>query len=401
MSFMSMAIVSAQWFLFGYSFAFGPGTEGFGSFQWGALTNVFGSASGVYGWGIPHLVWVVFQCMFAAITPALISGAIVGRMRFISYVIFIFVWTTVVYDTLAHWMWSWTLDDTWTIVPAGWLMNLGGVGTGAIDFAGGTVIHISSGFSALAASLVVGRGATKQSPHNVPMVIIGTTLLWFGWFGFNAGSAAGAVAVIGGETSFASLAFLNTHLAAASAALSWMAVEKIAGAQPSAVGAACGAVAGLVAVTPACGFVMPWAAVVIGLIVSPVCFAMVKLKEKIGYDDTLDAFAIHGVGGIVGSLLTGAFADETLALAVPALKNGRANLVGYQAAAIAVSATFSFVVTALILLILKYSPLGLRISEEAESEGIDASEHGGAAYDQKKVEGTSFAGMVAANPKFD
>lgn len=367
MSFVSMAIVSVQWFLFGYSFAFAPNLPGWGSFAWACLLPIGMKPSGLYGYGIPHLLFVAFQCQFAQITPALISGAVIGRMKFYVYVIFIFIWTSLIYDALAHWVWSWYFNDAWELKPEGFLGSLG-----AIDYAGGTVIHISSGFSALAAALVLGKTkAGKTQPHNVPMVVIGTSFLWFGWFGFNAGSAVEA-------SGKAATAFINTHLAASSAALTWMVVEKIAGKQPSAIGACSGAVAGLVAITPACGFVLPWHAIIFGIIVSPISYGFIVLKEKIGYDDTLDVFAIHGMGGVTGALLTGLFATTQVNF-IDGAFYGNGPLFGYQLAEVVVAAVYSFFGTGAILLILK-ATLGIRISEENEKAGIDASEHGGAAY---------------------
>jgi Amt family ammonium transporter len=248
MSFAALAIVSVQWYLFGYSFAFGPGTDGWGSFQWGALTDISYQPSAVYGWAIPHIVFVVFQCMFAAITPALISGSVIGRFRFTSFCVFVFIWTTLVYDPVAHWVWSATLDDNYAYTCLGFLCR-----AGALDFAGGTVIHITSGFAGLACSIQLGKRynfGEKIVPHNTPMIVIGASLVWFGWFGFNAGSALAAASPIPGPSiSIASVAFWNTHLAASAAALSWMFFEKIITKSTGPAGAAAGAVAGLVAIT--------------------------------------------------------------------------------------------------------------------------------------------------------
>jgi Amt family ammonium transporter len=384
MSFATMCVVTVQWFLFGYSFAFGPGTSGFGSFEWGGFVNVGLAPSGAYGANIPHNLWAAFQCMFAQITPALISGAVVGRMKFSSYMVFIFIWATLIYDPLAHWVWSFTLDsETFGLINLGFLGALG-----SIDFAGGTVIHISSGFAALAAALVLGprHNAGKElKPHNIPMVVIGGTMLWFGWFGFNAGSA-------GAASSDAALAFWNTHLATAMAAIGWMACEKLSGGSPSPTGAAIGAVAGLVAITPGCGYVDTWAALLFGVFVSPFCFMATKLRAKIGLDDTLDVWAVHGVGGAVGAFMTGLFANYN----VNGLTNNNGPIngaffgnpvqLGYQMVAITVSASYSFFGTVIILLALK-RVMGIRISDEAESVGIDVSEHGAAQYEEKRVVG--------------
>lgn len=366
MSVACMCIVSFQWFLVGYSFAFGPGNSTFGSFQWFALTPITWAPSGAYGGNIPHILWVIFQCMFAMITPAIISGSLVGRMKFSSFCLFVLIWTTVIYDPLAHWFWSYTVDlETGTYVPLGWLGVIG-----AIDFAGGEVIHISSGFAGLAAALVLGKrykAGEPSKPHNVPMVMLGASLLWFGWFGFNAGSA-------GAASGLAAHAFFNTQLAAATAGLSWIATEKLTGSNPSAAGIAAGAVAGLVAITPACGFVHNYAAFVFGLLVSPICFFAQKLKTKIGVDDTLDAFALHGVAGIFGSLMTGLFATTDVNAAYGGFYYGE-KLFGFQLLGVVVSASFSFFGTLAIMLLLKFT-VGIRIAEDMEKEGIDVSEHG-------------------------
>jgi Amt family ammonium transporter len=386
MSFVTMCIVTVQWWLFGYSFAFGPGTAGFGSFQWGALYGVGANPSGVYGFNIPHLTWVAFQLMFAIITPALISGAVVGRMKFSAYCVFCFIWTTVVYDPLAHWVWSFQLTPEGTLVAQGWLGVLG-----SLDFAGGGVIHISSGFAALACALVLGKRSTygeEVKPHNVPLVVIGGSLLWFGWFGFNAGSAGGAANTNGvwyaadgsilKYNDLASVAFLNTHLAAASGSLTWMVVDKLYLKKITVVGAMAGAVAGLVAITPAAGFVDVWTSLIFGLVVSPICYFAGKFKTLIGVDDTLDSFALHGVGGMVGAFMTGLFATKGVN-GFDGAFYGNNMLLAYNCAAIATCASFSFVLTLLIMLILKYT-IGVRVDEQAEKEGIDVSEHGGKTY---------------------
>jgi len=366
MSVACMCIVSFQWFLIGYTFAFGPGTPGFGSFDWFGLVPITSKPSGVYGVQIPHILWVIFQCMFAQITPAIISGAVIGRMKFSSFCIFVLLWTTFIYDPLAHWFWSLTWDfDAETYVSLGWLGSLG-----AIDFAGGEVIHISSGFSGLAAAIVLGKRykhSEPVKPHNIPMVMLGVSLIWFGWFGFNAGSA-------GGATGLAAHAFFNTQLAAATAGLMWIFMEKITGGAPSAAGIASGAVAGLVAITPGCGFVHYYAAFLFGVLTVPVCFFAQKFKSKIGIDDTLDAFALHGVAGIMGSLLTGLFATKDVNFAAGGFYYGEKQF-GLQLLGVVVSASFSFFGTLIIMLGLKYT-IGVRISEDMEKEGIDSSEHG-------------------------
>ena len=370
MSFGAMMVVTVQWFLFGYSFAFGPGSSSMGSFEWGAYFGVGANPSGSYGVNIQHLCYAVFQLQFAQITPALISGAVIGRMKFTSYLIFIAIWTTIVYDPLAHWVWSLTINpETGTSTALGWLGVLG-----ALDFAGGTVIHISSGSAALAAALVLGKRYNHREelkPHNVPMVVIGGTLLWFGWFGFNSGSA-------GAANNPAGTAFFNTHLATAASTISWAVTERIFAKKITATGAMAGAVAGLVAITPACGFVDVWAALVIGLVVSPVCYGAAKAKTLIGVDDTLDSFAVHAVGGAVGAFCTGIFASPNVNSFSGAIYGFPMQL-GFQMAAICTAFIYSFVLTYILLEVMKRT-IGVRVSDEIEQQGIDLSEHGGKAY---------------------
>jgi Amt family ammonium transporter len=374
MSMVSMAIVTVQWLVVGYSFAFGPGNVGFGSFAWAFFVGVGTAPSGAYGVRIPHLVFAIFQCMFAQITPALISGSVVGRMKFSSYCVFVLLWTTLVYDPLAHWVWAFSIDAEYAVVADGWLGRLG-----AIDFAGGTVIHIASGFSALAAVFVLGNrynAGEKLRPHNVPLVVLGTAMLWFGWFGFNAASAVAA----NGQ---ASNAFVTTHIATAMGFLTWMALEQIVDGSMSAPGACAGAVAGLVCITPGCGFVTPWAALFFGLFASIFCFGTAKLKHKVGLDDTLDAFCVHGVGGVVGAFLTGLFATtyNTGGIFYGAFY-GNPMLLGYQMAAICTAAAFSFTGTYIILYFL-HKTMGIRVSPDVERSGLDSSLHGGESYAQK------------------
>jgi Amt family ammonium transporter len=297
--------------------------------------------------------------MFAIITPALIAGAFAERVRFGGYVAFVALWSLLVYSPLAHWVWG-----------GGFL---GVEGIGALDFAGGTVVHISAGAAALAAALYVGKrhGYPRGNfaPHNVPMVVLGAGILWFGWFGFNAGSALGA-------NGLASSAFLATHLGAAGAMIGWLVPERLRHGKATAVGGATGAVAGLVAITPAAGFVGPLPALAIGLIGGAVCFAAVELKSRLGYDDSLDAVGVHMVGGMVGALLTGVFAS----LAVnPAGAEGGWMQIGRQGAAVAITLTFSFVATWVILKLVDRA-VGFRVTPEAEDEGIDLAEHGESAY---------------------
>jgi len=379
MSMVSVALVSVQWLFFGYSFAFGPGTPGFGTFEWAAFLGVGEAPSGAYGSAIPHLVYAIFQCMFAQITPALISGGLIGRMKFSAFCVFIFIWTTVIYDALAHWVWSIQCDPV-TFAPAalGWLGVMG-----ALDFAGGTVIHISSGFSALSASMILGRRANhseKLKPHNVPMVVLGASLLWFGWFGFNSASAGAASGV-------AANAFVTTHFATATGFLTWMFFDAIFAKSWSAVGGSAGAVAGLVAITPGCGFVSPWASIFFGFVPVCFCYGAVKLKERLGYDDTLDAFGVHGVGGAVGALLTGLFADPSINPPFAGAFYGNPRQFGIQLLAVVVSSSYAFFGTAIILYGLKFT-MGIRADPEAEAAGLDSSMHGGESYVSKSKEVT-------------
>lgn len=304
------------------------------------------------------------------ITPALISGAVAGRLRFRTWMIFIVIWSTVVYDLIAHWVWGgWaTIDkDGNTVIKMGWLRAMG-----ALDFAGGTVVHISSGFAALAASIVVGKSKEKEiSPHNVPLTIIGGTLLWFGWFGFNGGSALNATDGI------ASLASINTNVAAASALVTWVILDSIFAKRVSATGAVTGSVVGLVTITPASGYVLPVSAIAIGAIGSLVCYGAFRLKERLHYDDTLDVFGCHGVGGVVGAILTGCFAELSVnPNGGNGLFFGNPKQLGIQVLAVVVTAATAFILTALILLIFKAIPfLGLRPSEESELKGMDFVSH--------------------------
>jgi len=380
MSVSSMVLVTFQWFFVGYTFAFGPGTPGFGSFDWFCLMPITWNPSAVYGLQIPHILYVVFQLMFAQITPALISGAVIGRMKFTSWLVFVLIWTTLIYDPLAHWFWSFALDADFKLIAGGWLGQMG-----AVDFAGGSVIHISSGWSALACALVLGKRynhSEKLHAHNIPMVIQGAAFIWFGWFGFNAGSAGGAAAAltgVGQANGIASIAFLNTHVAACCGSLSWVLIEYLLEKRMTPSGAAAGAVAGLVAITPACGFVEVYAAVIFGLIVSPICYGAHALKTRMGIDDTLDSWALHGVGGMVGSILTGLFADPSVNFAAGGFYYDGGKLLGANLLGVVVSASYSFFGTLIIMFALKFT-MGVRISDAKETEGIDVSEHGGKSY---------------------
>ena len=354
-SFVALAIISIQWVVLGYSLSFGADKWHFwGGFDFLLLKGLGPeSVSGT----IPTYVFVMFQGMFAIITPALISGALAERVKFSTYMVFILLWSTFVYDPIAHWVWG----------PGGWLAELG-----ALDFAGGTVVHLSSGISSLAAIKVLSarRGFMTEMiiPHNLGITLLGAGLLWFGWFGFNAGSA------LSSGTS-ASLAFTNTHLAAAAGSLAWMVSEWVHQGKPSALGAASGIVAGLVAITPAAGFVTPQWALVIGLIVGFLCYKAILLKNKYRYDDSLDVFGIHGVGGAWGALATGIFATVGAA----GLITGNIHQFLIQLLGVAVTGTYAFVVTLVIALILNKT-MGLRVNDEEEITGLDQTQHGEVGY---------------------
>ncbi len=355
----AIAIVSVVWVLAGYTLAFGPDVGG----VIGGLAHLgfrgVGEAPHALAPTVPHSAFASFQMMFAVITPALIAGAFAERVRFGGYVAFVALWSLIVYAPLAHWVWG------------GGFLGVDGIG--AFDFAGGTVVHISAGAAALAAALYVGkrRGYPRGNfaPHNVPMVVLGAGILWFGWFGFNAGSALGA-------NGLASSALLATHLGAAGAMIGWLVPERLRHGKATAVGGATGAVAGLVAITPAAGFVGPLAALAIGLLGGAVCFAAVEMKSRFGYDDSLDAVGVHMVGGLAGALLTGVFAS----LAVnPAGADGGWAQLGRQGAAAGITLAFSFIATWAILKLVD-RVVGFRVPAEAEESGVDVAEHGEAAY---------------------
>ena len=355
-SFMCLGIVSIIWVFYGYSLAFGPDIGGFiGSFDWAGLTGV-GMNAGPYSDKIPHLVFCAFQLMFAIITPALITGAFAERMKFSAFILFTILWSSFVYLPMCHWVWG-----------GGWLGKLG-----ALDFAGGTVIHILAGVGALSAALIIGKrkGYRKEPfyPHNLTMTMIGAAILWFGWFGFNAGSALAANGVAG-------LAFFATHIATAAAALSWIIFEKIIRGKPTTLGFASGAVAGLVAITPAAGFVTPIPAMVIGFVAGMLCYFAILAKERFGYDDSLDVVGVHGVGGLWGALATGLFAS----VGGTGLFYGNPHQLWVQVIASVTAIVFSFIMTSIILLIVKKIS-GLRIDEESEEVGLDQSMHGEAGY---------------------
>jgi len=360
-----MGLASMLWVLIGYSLSFSGDIGGIiGNIKWFGLSGVNSAAPGPYAPTIPNLCFAIFQMMFAIITPALITGAIVERMRFSSLFIFIGIWSIIVYYPLAHLFWG-----------GGLLQKLG-----AVDFAGGNIVHISSGVSALVLSLVLGKrqyhGKATYHPHNVPFVILGAALLWFGWFGFNAGSA-------GAANSLAIHAFMTTNTAAAAAMLSWMFIEKIYNGKPTLVGASTGLVIGLVAITPGAGFVPIWASIIIGALVSPIChFFVTYVKAKLGYDDALDAFGCHGVGGIWGGIATGLFAQTSINSAARwnGLIFGDWQLFVCQMGGIGITILIAVVGTLIAIGIAKLVTGNIRVSPKDESIGLDYSEHGETAY---------------------
>ena len=372
MSFAAMGLVSVLWVLFGYSLAFSPGSGPLapfiGGFQWVGLSNW----SAPYGDGqLSHGAVAFFQLTFAIITPALISGAVVERMNFRAWLAFVILWSTFVYLPLAHMVWG----------PGGFL---GPEGLGALDFAGGLVVEMASGVGAAVTAAVVGRRRNypehNAPPHNVPFILLGAGLLWFGWFGFNGGSG-----LVAGN--LASLACLTTNTAGAAAALGWMVMETLQRGKPTAVGVATGAVAGLVGITPAAGFVTIGSGMAIGAITALLCYASVQIKVKLRFDDSLDTYAVHGVGGTVGALLTGAFASAELIAAHPAGKvlaeQGRAALVLGQLQAVLVAYGLAAIGTFLIAGVLRGLSVQFRVTEQAENLGVDVAEHGEEAYAER------------------
>ena len=373
-NFITMAVVGVLWVVGVYSLAFGGGSGWLGDLRQVGLAHMQEPVAGYVGplaQSIPPLVFVAFQLMFAIITPALITGASADRLRFAGFVVFVAVWVTVVYAPVAHWVFS----------PVGWLFALG-----AEDFAGGTVVHANAGAAGLALVLVLGRRlgwpGERMRPHNLPLVMLGAGLLWFGWFGFNAGSALGA-------NELAGYAFVNTNTATGAAVLGWLLVERLRDGRPTTLGAASGAVAGLVAITPACGFVSPLGAIVVGVVAGVVCCLAVGLKYRLGFDDALDVVAVHLVGGVSGALLIGLLGTSAVGGADGLFYGGGAALLGRQAVAVGVVVGYSFVVT-LVLAKLIDLTVGLRVSAEAEYEGLDASQHAESGYD--------FSGLGASTP---
>ena len=361
--FIIMCVLSLQWVLFGYSLSFSPGRGFWGGMSWFGLKGVGFEPFADYAATIPHQAFMIFQAMFAIITPALIIGAFAERMKFSAFLVFILLWATFVYDPLAHWVWG----------VGGWLKGLG-----VLDFAGGTVVHINAGIAALVTALIIGRRKNLDSnipaPHSLPFVALGTGLLWFGWFGFNAGSALAA-------NGLAVNAFVVTNTAAAAAGLSWALLEWLRNGKPTMFGTASGAVAGLVAITPAAGFVSVIPAIVIGLLVSVFCFTAVSvIKPKLGYDDSLDAFGVHCISGTWGVLATGLFASKLVNSAgANGLFFGNPKQFLVQLAAVGATLVYSFVVSMIIYKVIDMI-IGVRVDEKEEAMGLDLTQHHERAY---------------------
>ncbi len=362
-SFFGLALVSVVWVVIGFSLAFGPDAGGYGligGLDYVGFANVGLVPSATYATTIPFLLFAAFQLMFAAITPALITGAFAERKRFGAFVLFTILWSIVVYSPIAHWVWS----------ADGWLFK-----AGALDFAGGTVVHISSGVSALIVAILIGKrtiNGESLEPHDLPMTVLGAGLLWFGWFGFNAGSALSA----GG---LAASAFVVTNTAAAAATITWVGASYLHKRKVSVVGAACGAVAGLVAITPASGFVTAGGALVIGLTAGGLCYSATLLRARIKVDDALDVFAVHGVGGMFGAVATGVFATSAVQEAFKGLVDGNARQVVTQLLAVAATIGYAVVATFVIVKVVDVI-LGIRVPRIQEEAGLDLAVHGEAAY---------------------
>ncbi len=385
MSFVTIGIVSVLWTLFGFSLAFGAGGNGFiGDLSYVGLGEALSQETTINGaeYKIPLLVFSMFQLMFAIITPALISGAIADRDKFLGWSVFVTLWTTIVYFPVAHWVFDFGDADG---NGAGWLAALG-----VQDFAGGTAVHINAGAAGLALAIILGKRNgwpnAQFRPHNLPLVMLGAGLLWFGWFGFNAGSALGANGLAG-------LAFTNTMVCAAAAMLGWIVVEKLRDGHPTSLGAASGAVAGLVAVTPACASIVPWAAVLLGLLAGGICALAVKLKFRFGFDDSLDVVAVHLVGGIIGCLFIGFFGTGRVAGAGGASADGLfygggLELLGKQALGAGAVLAYSFVITMILGLAIDKT-IGFRLDPEDQDAGIDLVEHAETGYELAGVGGGS------------
>ena len=362
--FIILCVISLQWVLYGYSLAFGPDFHGIiGNLDWAGLRGVGSLPNADYAATIPHSVFMIFQAMFAVITPALIIGAYAERVKFPAFLVFTLLWATFVYDPLAHWVWG----------TGGWLKNMG-----AMDFAGGIVVHVSSGISALVLAIMLGKRVGYNHkpirPHNLPFTVLGAALLWFGWFGFNAGSALAA-------DGLAANAFITTNTATAAAGLTWALIEWWHNGTPTILGVATGAVAGLVAITPACGFVNPMNAIFIGMIVALVCYiAVAVIKTKLGYDDSLDAFGVHGVGGTWGTLATGLFAEKAVnAGGANGLFFGNLHQFLVQGLLVLVAVPFAIVMTWIIFKVVD-ALIGMRVEEKNEIVGLDLTQQSEAAY---------------------
>ncbi len=363
-SLIMISIISMEWVYIGYSMSFGPDVAGVtGDLSWFALNSVTNAPSADYATTIPQTVFMIYQCMFAVITPALITGAFAERVKFAPFALFSLLWAVLVYNPVCHWIWG-----------GGWMANLA---VPVLDFAGGLVVHVTCGAAALAAILVIGPrhgfGRDNFLPHNLPMTMIGTGLLWFGWFGFNGGSALAANGI-------AATAFVATHLAGMAGMATWSLMEWLKLGKPTTLGAASGAIAGLATITPAAGFVGPNAAIAIGLIAGVVCFYAVSMKSKLGYDDSLDVIGIHGVGGLVGSLLLGVFASKAVNPGgVDGLLAGSGSQLLSQLFGVVVVGVYAFAVSWVLVKILD-STMGMRLTSENEVQGMDYTEHSETAY---------------------
>ena len=362
-SLIMIALISIEWVYIGYSMSFGPDIGGFiGSLEWFALNGVTNAPSPDYASTIPQTVFMIYQCMFAVITPALITGAFAERVRFGPFVIFSVLWSIFVYNPVCHWIWG----------AGGWLGNMG-----VMDFAGGLVVHLTCGVAALAGVLVLGprRGYGRSSfmPHNLPLTMLGTALLWFGWFGFNGGSALAADEV-------AATAFVATHLAAMAGMAMWVVMERIYQGKATTLGAASGAISGLATITPTAGFVGPNAAILIGLIAGVVCYLFVNAKERMKLDDSLDVVGIHGVGGLAGTLCLGIFASKAVNPGgVDGLLNGNPGQLLIQLQGVVIVGVYTFIVSWVLFKVI-HATMGMRLSEESEVEGLDSTEHSETAY---------------------
>jgi len=362
-SFIIIALISLEWILWGYSMAFGPDKWGIiGGLEWFGLRGVGMEPHTVYATTIPHQVFMIYQCMFAVITPALITGAFAERMRFGPFLLFSLLWATFVYNPLAHWIWG----------AGGWLGRMG-----ALDFAGGVAVHVSSGVAALAAAILLGKregyGSEELRPHNLPMTLLGAGLLWFGWFGFNAGSALTAGSLAGS-------AFVATHVAGTTGALSWIGMEWRITGKATTLGGASGAIAGLATVTPAAGFVGPISAAFIGVLAGVGCYLGIMAKNRFGYDDSLDVVGIHGVGGVIGLLVTGLLSNAAINPAgADGLFFGNPGQLGIQCIAILVTVVYTFALSYLLLRLVD-KIFGLRVDLRDERSGLDLTQHEETAY---------------------